>query len=846
MIVGRAGAGACGGRGGRCAGAVDRHHGDRDPGDRLCGGAEDVAAFGRRRSRADASGGPQLWRAGQLEREIGDTVGIQVSAQAWANVVPMLERDGVDVVVVRINSGGGVLVETLDFFDVFQQQYKPRFRTVAWVESAIAEAAMATWCLDEFYMMPQGHIGVCSCWRKGWNVEDALRLMDSMSDAAKRDREIMRAMLNFEPLSCDIDPATGDVTWHQSEEGDHLVNPPGRILTFNAGDAVKYKFAPGVAATREELAQAMGLADVEWAGQAAGDHIDESMRDADRTDKRLGEIYTRYAAAIREAAAARDKHVRSASVDEARRLLDLLRRWISVNPNFAHIYPMGDDWFQEQEEKLRELETRAWPREPGAYKPPERDQPERASDRILFRDGRQINGDIVELHPDRVRILVSKAGMSADVTYERSEIAHLRWDGAWIGDPPPDVERDRDGDAATWDDGVTVVYTIPLTGEIRTCCAATPMRRMIEEAREHRADILLVTIDMDDERGLVRTYEEAIPIYDDLHHLQAGRYRLREFVREHRSWRAKPRLLFQVRRARGASAFLPLLSQEIWFAPDAVLGSSAPLTLLPEVDYQPYRKRHVRRLHHATTMALEGGHASLLAFAMADEAFTASFSIIDGEPVFYDSLHGDFLLTDDGQDERRDTLEDVAAGRVNDILWMDAELARQIGFSRGTVATIEEVLERAGVGGPVRVVDGGGIIAGWREELAAARPELAALLEEFGQIEVEGDYYDRTAARASQIRMLKKIKTLLDRVGEAIDVYELGNVPDNWNTNVEVMIQQVRNRQLADQPELRGRDGRRSPGRSGAASEAGPRAHHSHPNLAAPMIAFHAYFSIPD
>ena len=62
-------------------------------------------------------GAPGSWNG-----EIGDTVGIQVSARAWADAVPMLERDGVDVVVVRINSGGGVLAEVLDFFEVFQQQ----------------------------------------------------------------------------------------------------------------------------------------------------------------------------------------------------------------------------------------------------------------------------------------------------------------------------------------------------------------------------------------------------------------------------------------------------------------------------------------------------------------------------------------------------------------------------------------------------------------------------------------------------------------------------------------------------------------------------------------------------
>src|SRR5690606_8085872 len=137
---------------------------------------------------------------------------IQVAAQAWADVVPMLERDQVDVVVVRINSGGGVPAEVARFYDVFQQEYKPRFRTVAWVESAIGAAAMSVWSLEEFYMMPQGDIGACTgAFMEqlndlfvGQQLEDMLRLMEQMSDAAGREPKIMRSMQIMEPLSCDI------------------------------------------------------------------------------------------------------------------------------------------------------------------------------------------------------------------------------------------------------------------------------------------------------------------------------------------------------------------------------------------------------------------------------------------------------------------------------------------------------------------------------------------------------------------------------------------------------------------------------------------------------------------
>lgn len=301
-------------------------------------------------------GAPGYWNG-----EIDDTVGIQISAQAWEDAIPLLEKDDVDVVVVRINSGGGLLLEMVKFFDVFQEEYKPRFRTVAWVESAISAAAMSPWSVEEFYMLPQGSIGACTGWSgaleavDGWELEDVLYLMEQMSAAAGRNPAIMRSMQIMEPLSCDIDETTGEVTWYQTEDGDHLVNPAGRILTFNATDAVKFKFAKGIASTKEELVRAMGLQEVEWVGQRAADYIDENMRASDRTQKRLALVYTQYADTVAAAAAAQDEQTRGAFVAKARRYLNQLRSWVSVNPNFQYFYPLDDEWFQQQEQMLRDL-----------------------------------------------------------------------------------------------------------------------------------------------------------------------------------------------------------------------------------------------------------------------------------------------------------------------------------------------------------------------------------------------------------------------------------------------------------------------------------------------------------
>ncbi|HYE01670.1 MAG TPA: hypothetical protein VD963_00400 [Phycisphaerales bacterium] len=300
-------------------------------------------------------GPPSSWQG-----KVGNTVGIEISAQAWKDAVPLLEKDNVDVVVVRINSGGGLLLELEKFHEAFQDHYKPKFRTVAWVESAISAAAMSPWVIEEFYMMPEGNIGACTGWSgrlqaiAGISLEMVLAMMEDASAKGGHDYRIMRSMQIMEPLSADIDD-NGEVTWHQDLSGKYTVNPPEQILTFNASDAVKFKFAKGIAATPDELARAMGYQEYEFAGKRAEEFIDQSMRDGDRTSKKLAEVYFKYQMAVQAAQQEQDRTRRGAEVNRARNYLREIKKYVKVNPNFQLMYPFDDEWFERQEEMLRDL-----------------------------------------------------------------------------------------------------------------------------------------------------------------------------------------------------------------------------------------------------------------------------------------------------------------------------------------------------------------------------------------------------------------------------------------------------------------------------------------------------------
>jgi RNA binding exosome subunit len=303
-------------------------------------------------------GGPSDWQG-----KYGDMVGVQVSAEAFKKAIPLLEKAKADVVVVQVNSGGGYGLEVPKFNELFDKEYKPRFRTVAWIESAISAAAMSPWVIEEMYFMQKGNIGACTGWSgnlvavKGIELEQMLANMEHTSDLGKKDRRIMRAMQIQEPLSVDVDE-NGEVHWRQDDQGQYILNPRGQVFTMNANDAIRFKFGRGIANTKEELAKAMGLQEVEWVAQDATDLIDKSIRDNDAAEKRNKEVLEKYLLHIGLAEQLPDKDRRGAELSIAKKLLAELRRMVSLNPNFVFHLGIPPEWFAQQDELIKRIAGR--------------------------------------------------------------------------------------------------------------------------------------------------------------------------------------------------------------------------------------------------------------------------------------------------------------------------------------------------------------------------------------------------------------------------------------------------------------------------------------------------------
>ncbi len=315
-------------------------------------------------------------------------VGVQFAAKPLEEAIPMLEEDGVSIVVFKINSGGGYLYEVQFLSDLVHLKYKQKFRTVAWIESAISAAAMTAHSLEEIYFLPKGNYGACTGWSgaldamKGRSLEQLLLTGEKYSARGNHPPQIMRAMqisseeselqaLQISPpggqLSADINPATGEVTWYQGLEGQYTLNPKGgvHILTFNSEEAERFKFSRGTAKDVAELGKLMGYQEIEWVGKdvkgipypvsRAEEKQIKWRKDTTEAEENFNTYTNEYQRNVQTAQSTQDKSDRGLWIGKASRSLDFLENLVKKQPNLALFKGLSKDWFAQQRELLKKL-----------------------------------------------------------------------------------------------------------------------------------------------------------------------------------------------------------------------------------------------------------------------------------------------------------------------------------------------------------------------------------------------------------------------------------------------------------------------------------------------------------
>jgi ClpP class serine protease len=99
-------------------------------------------------------------------KKVGHKVRIYMTANSIQEVLPLIEKeignDGTGVLVLRIDSGGGYLMEIQKLSDMIEYELKPKFRVVGWIEFATSAAAMTAHAIEEIYFTSRGEYGSCT------------------------------------------------------------------------------------------------------------------------------------------------------------------------------------------------------------------------------------------------------------------------------------------------------------------------------------------------------------------------------------------------------------------------------------------------------------------------------------------------------------------------------------------------------------------------------------------------------------------------------------------------------------------------------------------------------------
>jgi hypothetical protein len=314
------------------------------------------------------------------DREFGEMVGMYMVAEILDRAIPVIEEElgseGDRIVAVRITSGGGYLFEIRKINDVLDYEYKSRWRTVGWIDSAISAAAMSAHILDELYFTTQANYGACTGFGgsfdnpvEGFSLEVVLYEMEQISKRAGYNPLIMRAMQIQEPVSATIDENGNVQFFNDTTSGEIVVNRNIEILTFNAKSAAQVKFSKGTADTIEELGKAMGYNEVEWVGKAVknipwpvskAERMQMDFRRKVKIDEdNANRYFNNYGTHLNLAAQSQDRQQRAMLVGKARQSLGQIDAMMRNNNTFTMTRWGGmeqyKEWYKEQDRILREL-----------------------------------------------------------------------------------------------------------------------------------------------------------------------------------------------------------------------------------------------------------------------------------------------------------------------------------------------------------------------------------------------------------------------------------------------------------------------------------------------------------
>lgn len=443
-------------------------------------------------------------------------------------------------------------------------------------------------------------------------------------------------------------------------------------------------------------------------------------------------------------------------------------------------------------------------------------------DRLVLSSGREVFGEIVEEHADRVVIMVHFKNLPpVKTSYRRSEVLVIE---RGVADPSadPDAARDSRVDSDDEDDAAEPIdpdaariVVVELEGMFGSAISETPLNDIFEHVDDTFDDLVEERTPQGETRVVVdpdkRDKHIVIVKYDSASDPRIGTgslFRAEDigpiFEREiHDKGR---RVVFWIEEAKDGASLIPFLSPEIYFTSDGVLSNTFDFETYSTGDKMVDEKLISANRGHAHGFAIDGGYGengTLIIDALLRSSNWLAYrweggqaQLMNREPTDEEIAEGWIVLSDDGKGDNEDTNK---LREFNDQLVMDAELAQKLGISKGTVDSLADLMFELGVHRNYAVIDedeGQRVVDKWQEALDRAFDQInrtdGRLWMELERIEVAGDFADRRAARGQRIRILRQMRSIFTRFAEAWDP------GGRFRAQIDVMINELQQAQQLD------------------------------------------------
>jgi hypothetical protein len=451
-------------------------------------------------------------------------------------------------------------------------------------------------------------------------------------------------------------------------------------------------------------------------------------------------------------------------------------------------------------------------------------------DLIVFTSGNQVEGVVLSETDTQVHFLLMIGGIRSETTYDKSTILEIKrnefkpketkdGDKSEVKDESAPVISSSSGNSYEHpvDDkgkpipaGATKVYIMNLTGEFGHDVSNTPMKEAMDDVVKAQPDVLIVQFNNDYSLYGKETQDYGIDIYqyDVLEKARELDTLLMNRINTGGEFKKKPHVVAWINKALGGAAFLPFTIPDIYFTSQGRLGSMGVMeALFASMGDQVFRqKQRSLRVGRAKGLCAEGGHDERIMSAMSWGEYILSYRIVGGKVEFYEGMPPGpdwFLLKDDGaiNEAHRDTLQDRVRLKGNDFLTLDAPTAFNIGFSKGTADSVDDLLAKMGITRNYAIMKTKSpeIWKDWSRNIDKAESDVARLIREFRAVEVKppAQYEQRTEARGRRLRLLEQIKSIVKVYREAINPQKVGS-PDGLIDQLDVIIDRIKTEQTLD------------------------------------------------